>query len=195
MSQSRWEVVDLRWLPINTITINNKNLAYITNFNENNVSVYSISNDGQIDPTPMSTVPTGLNPFVVDFALVDGAAYAYVSNDTGYSISMYSVSGDGSLIPLSPPSIVTGTGSNITSNYIKIISISSPGPSPFPVSNICFLGHTLIHTDQGYVPIYKIKHNLHTINGKKIVDVTRTKTKDPYLVCFKKHALGQNMPM
>jgi hypothetical protein len=181
----------VRFLPIKTITFNNKNLAYLVDFNKNTVSVYPISNTGEISSIPLSTAPTGLNPFLVDFVSIDGSTYAYVSNDTGYSISMYSVLYNGSLVPLSPPSIISGTGSNIISNYIKIVSI----PPPFPVSNICFLGHTLIETDQGYTPIYRIKRDLHTINGKKIVDITRTKTKDPYLVCFKKHALGQNMPM
>jgi len=184
------------FLTIKVITMNNRNYAYIPNFDENVVSVYSVSNDGLIESTPRSTVSTGSNPFFFDLVSMNGATYAYISNDNvsndpGYSISMYSISSDGSLTALSPPIIITGNGSNVSSNYIKIVSI----PQPFPVSNICFLGYTLIQTDQGYTPIYKIKHDKHTIGGKKIVDITRTKTKDPYLVCFKKHALGTNLPM
>jgi len=179
------------YLTIATTTINNKNYAYAPNYKQNTVSVYSIANNGQLDLIPMSTVPTGTNPFEVEIGSINGVTYAYISNDTGYSMSMYSISSDGLLTPLSPSSIITGNGSNEASNYMKFISI----PSPLPISNICFLGHTLIQTDQGYVPIYKIKHNIHTISGKKIVDVTKTKTKDPHLVSFKKNALGPNVPM
>jgi len=176
---------------IKPITINNKNYMYVPDFNNNSVSVYSIADNGQLLLIPMSTVSTGTNPFSIEIASINGNNYAYISNDTGYSISMYSILDNGLLRPLYPNNIVTGIGSNSSSNYITIVSIDSP----FPISNICFLGHTLIETDQGYIPIYKIKRDIHTIGGKKIVDITRTKTKDPHLVCFKKHVLGQNMPM
>jgi hypothetical protein len=65
---------------------------------------------------------------------------------------------------------------------------------PVVISNICFTGNTPILTDQGYIPIYKIRPNINTIRGKKIVDVTRTTTKDDYLVCFDKDSIVEGYP-
>lgn len=62
-----------------------------------------------------------------------------------------------------------------------------------PVSNICFLGNTPITTDQGIVAIEDIDPDLYTIDGKPIVAISKTKSKD-YLVCFEKDALFCNVP-
>jgi hypothetical protein len=65
---------------------------------------------------------------------------------------------------------------------------------PVVISNICFTENTPILTDQGYIPIYKIRTNINTIRGKKIVDVTRTTTLDDYLVCFDKDSIVEGYP-
>ena len=44
------------------------------------------------------------------------------------------------------------------------------------------------------IAIEKINPKIHTINKKKIVHVTKTISKDKYLVCFKKDSLGLNYP-
>lgn len=62
------------------------------------------------------------------------------------------------------------------------------------LSNICFLGDTSILTNVGLIPISKIDKNIHTINKKKIVAITRTITSDKYLVKFKKGSLKTNVP-
>jgi hypothetical protein len=65
---------------------------------------------------------------------------------------------------------------------------------PLPESNICFPATTPILTDQGIIDIDKIDPDLHTIRGTPIIDITKTITKDTYLVCFEKDALGPNQP-
>ena len=64
-----------------------------------------------------------------------------------------------------------------------------------PTSNICFPAGTPIKTDQGLVAIEKINTDFHTIDKQRIVDVTKTKTSDAFLVKFKKHALAKNYPI
>ena len=59
---------------------------------------------------------------------------------------------------------------------------------------ICFPKGTPIQTDQGIIAIHKINPKIHTINNKKIVYITKSVTKDEYLVCFKKDSLGQDYP-
>ena len=87
--------------------------------------------------------------------------------------------------------------SNITTGYIETTSISyvsSPSPSPLPVSNICFPAGTLINTDQGRIAIEKINPNINTINNKRIVDIIKTIYNDDYLVGFKKNSISINYP-
>ena len=64
----------------------------------------------------------------------------------------------------------------------------------FPSSNICFPKGTPINTDQGMIMIDQINPDLHTINKKLIVDITKTITMDNYLVEFRKNSLGINCP-
>jgi len=63
-----------------------------------------------------------------------------------------------------------------------------------PISNICFPAKTPITTDQGIIPIEKINTLKHTIRNKQIMAITQTITKDKYLVCFEKNAIGKNIP-
>jgi hypothetical protein len=63
-----------------------------------------------------------------------------------------------------------------------------------PPANICFPAGTPIQTDQGTIAIEKINPDIHTINQKSIVDITKTITTEKYLVGFKKNALGLNYP-
>ena len=62
------------------------------------------------------------------------------------------------------------------------------------ISNICFPAGTPIKTDQGYIPIETILPNIHTINNKKIINITETVSLEDYLVCFEKNSLGYNIP-
>lgn len=62
------------------------------------------------------------------------------------------------------------------------------------IGNICFPGNTPIHTDQGIVPIKMVDDDIHTINSKKIVAVTKTILLKKFLICFERHSLGLNYP-
>lgn len=62
------------------------------------------------------------------------------------------------------------------------------------ISNICFPGNTPVKTDQGIIKIDKLDPKIHTIQNKTILAITKTITRDKYLVCIKKHAFGENFP-
>lgn len=74
-----------------------------------------------------------------------------------------------------------------------LITITS-GPTPTPISDICFPAKTPVLTNRGYVNIDEIDPKIHTIRDKKIVAITQTITQDKYLVCIEKDALGKNYP-
>ena len=79
------------------------------------------------------------------------------------------------------------TDDNITKN-ITITEVSNP------ISNICFPKNTKITCDQGDISIDQIDNNIHTINNKFIIGITKTISKDEYLVCLEKDALEFNVP-
>ena len=62
------------------------------------------------------------------------------------------------------------------------------------VSNICFPASAPVQTDQGIVEIARINTAIHTIDGMRIVDVTKTVTNDSFLVRIGRHALGKDYP-
>jgi streptogramin lyase len=78
----------------------------------------------------------------------------------------------------------------------KIFKFDSVAPPPIvdPISNICFPAGTPINTDQGLIPIEQIDSNICTIRGNKIETITKTITKDKYLLCIEKDALAKNIP-
>ena len=91
----------------------------------------------------------------------------------------------GSLIYIYPP--------NTTLSEI-LAEQNLPIPTPTPISDICFTRNTPIQTDQGIVSIHKIDPTVHSINNKKIIAITKSISMDNYLICFEKHALGENIP-
>lgn len=62
------------------------------------------------------------------------------------------------------------------------------------LSDVCFPAGTPVKTDQGIIPIETIQPSVHTIDSKKIIDITKTISLENYLVCFEKNALGANLP-
>ena len=60
-------------------------------------------------------------------------------------------------------------------------------------SNICFPANTIVKTDQGAVYIQRIT-TLHTISGDMIQYISRTISKEEYLVQIDAHALDINYP-
>jgi len=86
------------------------------------------------------------------------------------------------------------TYSGGSGNQGTLFSYTITPPTPIPISNICFPIGTLISTDQGEISIEKIVPFENTINNKKIKAITNTISRDTYLVCFDKNALGNNYP-
>jgi hypothetical protein len=85
--------------------------------------------------------------------------------------------------------IYTNNTSTIIDCYFTIIQL----PDVIPISDICFPKGTPILTNQGIITIEKLT-KLNTIDNKKIIGITKTVSLDNYLVCFKKNALGINIP-
>lgn len=69
-----------------------------------------------------------------------------------------------------------------------------PTISLTPVSNVCFVGSTLIDTDQGKIPIESMDSSVNTIYGKEIQAITKTVLTDSYLVKLEKDCIDVNVP-
>lgn len=95
---------------------------------------------------------------------------------------------------------IPNIGSNIHCHYLPhydtniMALIYSVKPESNFISDSCFPGGTLIQIDQGIIPIETILPNIHTIDSKKIIDITKTISMRDYLVCFEKDSLGKNIP-
>jgi hypothetical protein len=63
-----------------------------------------------------------------------------------------------------------------------------------PISNVCFPAGTPVSTDQGVVPIEQLDKSVHTIRGKPIVALTKTLSRDSYLVCFEPDSFCPGLP-
>ena len=61
-------------------------------------------------------------------------------------------------------------------------------------SNTCFLEGTPVMTNKGIILIEKLEPEIHTIENKKIIAITKSYASDEYLICFEKNALGNNIP-
>jgi hypothetical protein len=141
---------------------------------------------------------TGLN---LPFGLVINGDYMYVTNAGNGTITQLNLI-DGSTENWAS-GLNTPFGLVINGDYMYVTCTGdstilrfnlSPTPPPPPFINICFPSGTPIQTDQGIIVIEKINPNIHTINKKPIVDITKTITSDKYLIGFKKNALGLNYP-
>jgi alpha-tubulin suppressor-like RCC1 family protein len=62
------------------------------------------------------------------------------------------------------------------------------------ITNICFPATAPVETDQGIVSIARIDPAFHTIQGVRIIDITKTVTNDTFLIRINKGALGENYP-
>jgi uncharacterized delta-60 repeat protein len=110
------------------------------------------------------------------------------NSETGYSVAIQT---DGKILVGGTAIISEDSGQN--SYFILARYFYTPVP-PDPIVPICFPAGTPVLTDQGYIPIEKIQPNIHTINNKSIVAITKTITPHNKLVCFEKHSLGINVP-
>ena len=65
--------------------------------------------------------------------------------------------------------------------------------TPILESGTCFIGSSIVQTNQGNKPICAVTTN-DTIHGQKIIAVTRNISTNDFLVKIKKNALGPNIP-
>ena len=131
--------------------------------------------------TYLNTI-TGLGNTVYFNSAVTGNTVSGLTNNTSYffTLSAQNIAGT-SLIDISSSEYVTPYDPN-------------PYDSITPISNICFPGKTPINTDQCRVYIENVNSSKHTINGKKIIYVTKTVTLDEHLICFDEGSLGKRCP-
>ena len=167
-----------------------------------------VANNGSEGPG--STVSQILisDPIVVNFSWVTGllgpagiAIYGstmYVSNLYNGNIYQIQITTESGTI--TNPNWKTGLpgpiGMTIIGNYLYVAIAGQGSVAQFSLipANICFPARTPITTDQGIVAIEKINPDIHTINGKKIIDITKTVTPDKYLISFNKDALAKGYP-
>jgi hypothetical protein len=151
------------------------------------------------------------DPSIVNFSWVDGlfaptglAIYGstmYVATFVYGSISQIQITtGSGTITNIAWKSDLPGpVGMTVIGDYLYVAIEGGGSVAQFdlispPPANICFPARTPIQTDQGAVMIEKINPDIHTINGKKIVDITKTVSPDKYLVCFNKDAIAKGYP-
>jgi hypothetical protein len=76
----------------------------------------------------------------------------------------------------------------------QLFNVTPSTPFIPPTAPICFIAGSNVVTDQGIVEIQNVNESLHTIRGKKIVALTRTKLSQNYLVQIEKDSLYNNVP-
>jgi hypothetical protein len=137
-------------------------------------------------------VATSVDGTLVVGTINGGGIYYSINNTSDYSSSTW--------LTTAAPSL-NWASISVTSNYYGYVlaAVINGGVmytlySFKPNVPVCFVKGTPILVDQGIIPIESIDHNTHTINGNKIVAVTKTISIDDYLVCFYKHSLGINKP-
>ena len=107
----------------------------------------------------------------------------YINNNNTYTFSGKINAYDGN----------TDTNYNSPTGYISTNTITEINNLPTP-NNICFPSGTPIKTDQGNIPIEKIDPDIHTIDNKNIVAITKTISTDAYLVVFEKNSIEKDYP-
>jgi len=113
---------------------------------------------------------------------IDGEA----SDD--YSGQSVSLSSDGLIVAIGAPN---NDGNGDKSGHVRVYNLSPPPPAPVA---ICFPAGTPVTTDQGNIPIEKLKSHIHTIRGKSIVAITQTRSLKKHIVSIEKDALVKNVP-
>jgi Hint domain len=126
----------------------------------------------------------------------DNALIGYYNNYLKYDTTtgLYSYGCPKNPIPPPAPPLPCGNAASATYNgltpeQLSLLTLYYPS-----TGDICFPAGTPITTNQGIIPIEKIKTDFHTIDNKKIVAITKSITDHKHLVCFEKNALGRNIP-
>lgn len=163
------------------VTFNPSDLSGVTNIPRTLIANF---------PSTLSSIQT---PLPVSFT---GAGTPVLSSSASNVIALENV-GDSYFVvvksnPTVPITVSLSIGQN--GNYAATNTVSKTYNASDVTfdTNICFPERTPILTDQGLVPIEQLKDE--TIQGSRIVHVTKTVHTDSFLVCFEKDALGENLP-
>ncbi len=188
----------------NVYITNNNNFifnGYFSVNSENKITYFSNNNDNNTNILEPLTYLPDSNGVVINGGGVDNL---FVNND--FTNGGTNITHIPQLSTLYPDAVAWQLLSNNRIRYKKnddhwyyvnnleeySFTISSNIASPY--SNICFPAKTPIRTDSGLVNIEEIDTNIHTIRNKKIVEITKTITRDKHLICFEKDSLGNNIP-
>ena len=191
--------------PINTSTIEGKTPKYIscggyhtmvlmtdgtiwgTGFNSDGELGIDNTMSPQLVLTPMNTTTIeGRTPKSI--SCTEENTYVLMTDGTIWGTGSNSF-GQLGIANNADKEVLTIMGQN--NNNIKYISNMIEDEN---ISNICFPAGTPVLTDQGIIAIDKINIDVNTIHNKKIVDITKTISKETFLVCFDKDALGLDIP-
>lgn len=162
-------------------------------------SIFKISNNGSVTTFIDSSLN---NPQGIVFDSLGNLYCANLGDNTVVKISngvvttfITGLNGPRGLAIDSLGYLYCANGSNISKTTVPVnIPTTTTTTTTVPVSDICFPAETPITTDQGIIHIDKINTEIHTINNKKIVAITKTITKDKYLVCFEKNSIRNGIP-
>jgi len=197
---------------MNTILVNdldgpigvaiNNNILYVSNNNSNYVSKIEILDDGSVlENNTWIDIPgpIGLAVFNNKIYIVSNDINNNVDTIYRYSLDYNNLNNqsiDFGILDSSTFSLAIDAKNFYISNYnnANIRQLENYSESSIITANICFTENTPILTDQGYIPICNVRPNFHTIHNKKIVDVTKTKGIDDYLICFDKDAISIDCP-
>lgn len=90
-------------------------------------------------------------------------------------------------------------GGNYTDQDLTLLAVNSNGEVTDIDGTInsftCFAAGSIVETDQGNIKIENINKNNHTINGNKIIAITKTKLIGKEIVTIEKDALAENIPL
>jgi len=165
-------------------TLNQSNPAEVSSIVQNALlSVFNISNvtiqSLQFNSIDVEYTATG------DFDATNFEIYE--SDSTNVVNSFVTASNDASL----------STGP-YTSSDLTLTAVDSRGEITDPDGDViaftCFAAGSIVETDQGNIAIERINKNKHTINGKKIVSLTKNVLGGNEIVNIKKNGLGENKP-
>jgi hypothetical protein len=170
----------------------NGSYMYVANYGNGTISQINLTTGSIIN----QNWTTGLN---TPLGLVIYEGYIYVNEIVQDIISQVSL-GNGSIVNknwatgLNDPVFSVINNKNMYVTNVCSGTIVRFDLPETPTSNICFPAGTPINTDQGIIAIEMINPNIHTIEQKTIVDITKTITPEKHLIEFKKNALGLNYP-
>jgi DNA-binding beta-propeller fold protein YncE len=121
----------------NSVAVNpTGKFAYVSNFNDNNVSAYSIGANGALMPVAGSPFAAGNNPNSV--AVNPTGKFAYAVNFRSNNVSAYSIGADGALTPVAGSPFAAGTNPNSvavnpTGKFAYVTNLSDNNVSAYSI--------------------------------------------------------------